>query len=154
MTRDEILKLKANRDTNALVAERVMKWQAWTEQRGQYTYFIWQQKGKSEPYYQSRDWKAQKERYAKIGSLEFDPRKHIEAGLHNFTGDTVVAFNTLDLWLSDHPTYSSDIETVNTTNGRYHDIVLWGLDGEKIEHAIAETRPLAICRVLLLMEDE
>ena len=150
MTRDEILNLKANRNTNALIAERVMKWQAWTEQRGPYTYFIWQQKGKPEPYYQSRDWEVQKKRYAKIGALEFDPHKHIEAGLRNFTGDISEAWQVVKK--VDRPV--SIIESA-IRDGFWCEFLM-DFDKDRVIDAKAETVPLAICRAALLttLEDK
>lgn len=66
-----------DRELDALVAEKVMGWNPWLEQRGEYTHVVWQKPGEREPYRRSRDWEAQKHRFSRIDASQIDGFHHI-----------------------------------------------------------------------------
>ena len=69
--------MKASRELDALIAEKVMGWIPWLENRGEYYHVVWQ-KDDREPYRRSRDWEAQMSRYKRITHNEIIYGKHIE----------------------------------------------------------------------------
>jgi len=77
LTKDEILKMPAGVMLSIYVAEKVMKWQGWIEQRGGYVYFLWQKPREREPYRSYRDWEAQSVRYRRAEGCEYNPHNHI-----------------------------------------------------------------------------
>jgi hypothetical protein len=66
-----------DRALDALVAERVMGWVPWLEQRGKYTHVVWQRKPNAEPWKESHRDYWQPERYTRITSPDIQPGKHI-----------------------------------------------------------------------------
>lgn len=88
MNRDDILKMEAGREIDALVAEKVMGWKPWLEQRGEYTYIIWQKPNDREPWFRSRDWKSLQKNYEPFEG-KYDPHKHIE--ILNFKPSTDIS---------------------------------------------------------------
>lgn len=144
MTRNEIMKL-SGRDLDAAVAEHVLGWTPWLEQRGDTKYIIWQVKGDLEPWTRFRCEAQEREqnRYSRFDATKFDPMKHVEPGLPRFSKDIESAWRI--------------IEYINLpTLVGYH----WGRNGEAhvtIELPSKEqisigglTIPEAICRAALL----
>lgn len=72
MTTDEIRKLEPGPEIDALVAERVMGWVPWLEQRGPYQHVVWQQPGEQEPYRGRQDWQSHIHRYRTMVVDEID----------------------------------------------------------------------------------
>lgn len=94
MRREEILKMEAGPELNRMIAERVLGWKAWEEIRGEYTHVVWQKDGERDPWKGSRDWEIQKERYTPL--IKFDPMKHIEHGLIDFSQDISSAWQVVE----------------------------------------------------------
>ncbi|MDN4069954.1 hypothetical protein QYF50_18795 [Paenibacillus vini] len=92
MTREEILAMSTGKDMNLLIAEHVLGWIAWKEQRGEYTHVIFQRPGEREPYMRSQQWKTDQKRYEPIPFTEIDRMKHIVSGLKDWSSDISAAW--------------------------------------------------------------
>lgn len=76
--------MKPGSTMDLAIAER-FGWTAWTEQRGKYTYVVFQRPGEKEPYMSVQKWKEAMVRYQKISFREIDPFKHVVCGATSFT---------------------------------------------------------------------
>lgn len=123
LTKDEILKLEAGRETDAYIGVYVFGYEMCTN--------------------------------------GFCGQYHLEDGTSiypkNWSTDDSAALSALDKFLDEHPDYGVSIESRASDNGkRIHDAVLWDKTDINVFAALAESRPLAICHVLLLtaLEDK
>jgi hypothetical protein len=91
------MKIIAGRATNALVAEKVLGWKPWIERRGQYEYIIWQESGKREPWFDTRDWESVKKKYRPLDT--YDPRHHIELSLPKFSSQIEEAWRVVQYYV-------------------------------------------------------
>ena len=79
-----------------------------------------------------------------------DAGKDLERLLPKYSTNINSAFEALYKWLDENSTYTVYIDFVNTTIGRIHEIVLWGMDDQPIYDARDESLSTAICRAALL----
>lgn len=140
MTREEILNSRAGIDMNLLIAEHVLGWMAWKEQRGEYTHVIFQQPGERAPYMRSQQWKTVQKRYEQIPFSEIDRMKHIVSGLKDWSTDISAAWEVSEK--------VPCIQLQRKINGDY--VVRWGSYSEKDRCVTAQTAPEAICKAALL----
>ena len=82
-----------------MVAEKVMGWKFWREQRGEYTYIV-VQKGDREPWQAYRDAKAKAANYTPIAASEIDRHRMIVTTMDTWqpTRDIAVAWQVVEQW--------------------------------------------------------
>ncbi len=120
MTRDEILKMPAGREMDALIAKM---------------FFGWHKDG---------DFLVPPpEHPASVNN--WAPN-----WLPNYSTNIAAAFEALYKWLDDNKTYAVHIETVNVESGRLHDVILWGLDEDETFDVRDKDLAVAIYRAALL----
>ncbi|MGG3456935.1 hypothetical protein [Paenibacillus rhizolycopersici] len=158
MTREEIQNMNQGTDLNLLVAEHVMKWIAWKEQRGEYTYVIFQRPGEREPYMRSQRWKNEKERYEQIRFSEINRNKHIVMGLDEWSNDIPAAFEVIKRMREKG--YDYVIESLNYSfnagGDLTHVIFFKRLEGDYYEYdsEVSVMHGISICALLAVLGEE
>lgn len=145
MTWEEIQNTNQGTDLNLLVAEHVMKWIAWKEQRGEYTYVIFQRPGEREPYMRSKNWQAEQKRYEQIRYSEINRNKHIVMGLNEWSTDISAAWEVVEELQGSH--LYTDIRTC----ADFYEV--WIIDhatGKETVTVAHPKLPHAICKAALL----
>jgi len=136
-------KLEVGRELNALIARKVLGWIPWEESRGGYTYVVWQKAGEKEPWCQYRDAELRKQRYKPL--FKFDPQKHIEMGLPDFShmlGEAMEAAEKLNC-------LQFTLGRENCCGVRYDASFYDRDDCTDRVNATADTAPHAICLAML-----
>lgn len=132
--------MTAGRELDALVAEKVMDWTPWVEQRGGYEHITWQKAGEREPWHRSRNFDAERQRYSPL--VRYDAHHHIESGLPRFSRDIADAWNVVEKLQE-----SGDAISLIW----YGDAKVWGclIHRLPVPEGDAATAPLAICLAAL-----
>lgn len=84
------------RERDALVAEHVMGYRFWLEQRGEYTLAVCVPAGAREPWMGSRDWALRAGRYVETTAADAVARGFFGDGPPRFTTDIAAAFRVVD----------------------------------------------------------
>ena len=158
----ETTQIEAGRELDALVAQYVMGWTPWLEQRGQYRHVVWQTDPNREPWKRSQDDAAQRQRYSEFRVEDFDPMRHIMTQVGDTfrpstTGDGMLAvlerMRALD-WTWELGEWSfgpAAPGTPHTAHPRAWGATLTPFDDgdDRVVVAAADTLPHAVCLAAL-----
>lgn len=135
-------------EIDALVAREVLEWKPWLEQRGKYTYVVWQKPGDREPWFKFRYPERERDRYIECDSIDW--HKHIVTRV----GDTFrpstngrAMLAVLDV-LQSGLRHDWEISLIRTTNGVWSCTIIPEALTDQVT-AESPSLPRAVCEAAL-----
>jgi len=143
--------MPAGREMDALVAEKVMGWLAWSERRPEYIHVVFQRPGEREPFMKFRNPEAERARYAPMAFGDIDPMNHVVCDIPRYSTEIAAAWEVVERLRADKVMGGASIAAVNApddaTPGEW--CVEWFDGNRTLDCATGDTAPLAICRAAL-----
>jgi hypothetical protein len=126
------------RERDALIAEHVMGYRFWLEQRGEYTLAVCVPAGAREPWMGSRDWALRADRYVETTAADAVAKGFFGDGPPRFTTDIAAAFRVVE-----KARHGRCVQITSRADG-WH-VAIYPLDGSLDPASASGPLPEAIC---------